>query len=127
TFFVIMMVAAYQKINSQDSGNPAPALGARQQNIVTIAAFTSKGKQAELNRAIHEGLNAGLTINEVKEIIVHAYAYAGFPRSLNGLNALMQALKEREQKGINDTLGKDASPVSMTKSKLELGTEVQTK
>ena len=39
----------------------------------------------------------------------------------------MQALKEREQKGIKDTLGKDASPVSMTKSKLELGTEIQTK
>ena len=78
-FSVLLLVPTYQKINSQDNANPGPALGARQQNIITIAAFTAKGKQAELNRAIHEGLNAGLTVNEVKEIIVHAYAYAGFP------------------------------------------------
>lgn len=124
---LFLIAAPYQEMKSQDSGKSGLALSARQQNIITIAAFTAKGKQAELNHAIHEGLDAGLTINEVKEIIVHSYAYAGFPRSLNGLNVLMQALKEREQKGIKDTLGKDASPISMTKSKLELGTEVQTK
>jgi 4-carboxymuconolactone decarboxylase len=67
-----------------------------------------------------------MTINEAKEVLVQMYAYAGFPRSLNGLNALMTVLDEREKKGIKDKIGKDASPLPSNKSVHELGTEIQT-
>lgn len=86
-----------------------PTLNARQQTIVPIAAFTANGDLAKLKPALVEGLDAGLTVNEIKEILVQMYAYAGFPRSLNGLAAFSEVLEEREAKGLKDEEGKDAT------------------
>jgi alkylhydroperoxidase/carboxymuconolactone decarboxylase family protein YurZ len=49
---------------------------------------------------INQGLDAVLTISEIKEVIVQIYAYAGFPRSLNALHTFMKALEHRKNKGI---------------------------
>jgi alkylhydroperoxidase/carboxymuconolactone decarboxylase family protein YurZ len=49
------------------------------------------------------------------------YAYCGFPRSLNGINALMSVVEERKKKGINDETGKTATPVADTADKYERG------
>ncbi|MBD2872781.1 (R)-mandelonitrile lyase [Paenibacillus arenilitoris] len=101
-------------------------LTARQENIVTIAAFTAAGDLPKLEHALNEGLDAGLTVNEIKEILVQMYAYAGFPRALNGINTFMAVMEEREEKGIKDETGKEASPLPADKSSVELGTEIQT-
>ena len=102
-------------------------LNAKQEKIVTIAAFTANGDLQKLKTALNEGLDAGLTINEIKEVLVQMYAYAGFPRSLNGINTFIGVLEEREQKGIKDELGKEPSPMPANKSSIELGTEIQTR
>ena len=102
------------------------SLNARQQSIVTIAAFTAKGDMEKLKTALNEGLDTGLTVNEIKEILVHLYAYTGFPRSLNGINTFMGVMEERGKKGIKDKIGKEASPLPANKSSIELGTEIQT-
>jgi alkylhydroperoxidase/carboxymuconolactone decarboxylase family protein YurZ len=86
-------------------------LDARQQAIVTIAAFTTTGDIEKLKQALNEGLDAGLTVNEVKEVLVQMYAYAGFPRSLGGIWAFMGVMDERKAKGIKDKEGRDASPL----------------
>lgn len=99
----------------------------KQKSIVPIAAFTASGDMPRLDIALREGLDAGLAVSEVKEVLVQMYAYAGFPRSLNGLGAFMAVLGDREQKGIVDEQGKEASPLPSGKSRLELGTEVQTR
>jgi 4-carboxymuconolactone decarboxylase len=101
-------------------------LNAKQEGIVTIAAFTSNGDLQRLKTALNEGLNAGLTVNEIKEVLVHLYAYTGFPRSLNGISTFIDVMEERERKGIKDELGKEASPLPANKSSIELGTEIQT-
>lgn len=106
--------------------NEKQVLDARQENIVTIAAFTAKGDLPHLKDALNEGLDAGLTVNEIKEILVQMYAYTGFPRSLNGINTFMDVIEEREAKGIKDVIGKEASPLPANKSNIELGTEIQT-
>ncbi len=103
------------------------ALDARQKAIVLIGAFTAQGNTEQLWTALAEGLDAGLTVNEIKEILVQLYAYTGFPRSLNALNAFMEVLQERRGKGITDTVGKEPSPLPKDKSSRELGTEIQTK
>jgi 4-carboxymuconolactone decarboxylase len=64
-------------------------LSAKQEKIVAIAAFTASGDLQKLQGALNAGLDAGLTINEIKEILVQLYAYTGFPRSLNGINAFI--------------------------------------
>jgi 4-carboxymuconolactone decarboxylase len=102
-------------------------LNAKQEAIVTIAAFTASGDLEKLKTALNEGLDGGLTINEIKEVLVQIYAYAGFPRSLNGINTFMGVLEEREKRGIKGQPGKEASPLPANKSSIELGTEIQTR
>ena len=88
------------------------SLSQKQQGIVRIASFTAKGDQANLKTALNEGLDAGLGVNEIKEILVQMYAYTGFPRALNGLSVFMAVLEEREAKGIHDTAGESPADFS---------------
>jgi alkylhydroperoxidase/carboxymuconolactone decarboxylase family protein YurZ len=74
-----------------------------------------------LPTALNSGLDAGLTVNETKEVLVHLYAYCGFPRSIWGLQTLMSVLDERKKKGITDKMGKEASPITSRESKYERG------
>lgn len=103
------------------------SLSAGQQSIIPIAAFTAKGDMQKLTAALNEGLDAGLSINEIKEVLVQMYAYCGFPRSLNALANFMEVVETRKAKGLNDSFGKEASPFPSGKSVLELGTQTQTK
>jgi quercetin dioxygenase-like cupin family protein/alkylhydroperoxidase/carboxymuconolactone decarboxylase family protein YurZ len=104
----------------------AQTLSHKQAGIVTIAAFTATGDVAKLNVALNEGLDAGLTINEIKEVLVQMYAYAGFPRSLNAINTFADVVKQREQQGKKDLIGKAPTPIPADKSRLELGGEIRT-
>ena len=101
-------------------------LNAKQQAIVPISAFTASGDLEKLKPASIHGLDAALTVNEIKEVWVQLYAYAGFPRSLNALGTFMEVMKEREAKGIEDQLGPEAKPLPTEKTRLQLGVENQT-
>ncbi|HRE66379.1 MAG TPA: carboxymuconolactone decarboxylase family protein [Cyclobacteriaceae bacterium] len=87
-------------------------LSEKQKAIVLISTFTAKGDLAKLKQALNAGLDSKLTINESKEVLVHLYAYCGFPRSIQGLNTLITVLDERKAKGINDNPGREASPIN---------------
>jgi 4-carboxymuconolactone decarboxylase len=106
---------------------PNQALNEKQQSIIPIAAFTANGDLDRLKTALQEGLAAGLTVNEIKEILVHLYAYAGFPRSLNGINTFMAVMDERKSKGIQDETGDEASPLPADMDKDEYGARVRAK
>lgn len=97
-------------------------LSGRQQALVTISAFTAKGDLPHLQQALNTGLDAGLTVNEEKEVLVQLYAYCGFPRSLQGFNTLLKVLDERKARGLSIITGRDASPISSTGSRYERGT-----
>lgn len=86
-------------------------LSPRQQAIVAIGAYAGRGDLKHLENALVQGLDAGMTVNEIKEILVQAYAYAGFPRSLRALQTFMSVLDKRKEAGITDIQGKDATPV----------------
>lgn len=86
-------------------------LSPRQQAIVAIGAYTGRGDLQHLETALVQGLEAGMTVNEIKEILVQAYAYAGFPRSLRAIQTFMSVLDRRKEAGINDTIGKESTPV----------------
>jgi quercetin dioxygenase-like cupin family protein/alkylhydroperoxidase/carboxymuconolactone decarboxylase family protein YurZ len=101
------------------------SLSSKQASIVTIAAFTANGDLVKLNAALHEGLDSGLTINEIKEVLVQMYAYAGFPRSLNAINTFIEVLKHRKEQGKKDSIGAEPSPLPTNKTSLELGTEIR--
>lgn len=100
-------------------------LNERQESIVAISALTANGNAEKLKPTINEGLDAGLTVNEVNEVIVHVYAYAGFPRSFNGMMTFMSVMDERQAKGIKDEMGKEASPVPEDLNRDEYGAKVR--
>jgi 4-carboxymuconolactone decarboxylase len=103
------------------------AMNQKQQCIIPIAAFTADGDINRLKPALNQGLDAGLTVNEIKEVLVHLYAYTGFPRSLNALSAFMGVLDARKAKGIEDIVGKEASPVPPDLDRDEYGAKVRAK
>lgn len=87
-----------------------PQLSPEQQSIAAISALTARGDNtAALQSALNNGLDNGLSVNEIKEVMVHLYAYSGFPRSLGGLNTFMAVMGEREARGIEDEVGEAAS------------------
>lgn len=102
----------------------ADTLSIRQQNIVAIAANTATSDLENLKTALARGLDSGMTVNEIKEVLVHAYAYCGFPRSLRALQTFIQVLDERKAQGITDTVGRDATPVADSRDKYTRGAEL---
>lgn len=123
TFVLILSLTALseaQTVNTQ-------ALSSKQQSIVTISAFTANGDLEKLKTALNEGLDAGLTVSEIKEILVQMYAYCGFPRSLNGISTFMIVMDERQKKDIKDQMGKEASPLPAGMNKDEYGAKVRAK
>ncbi len=103
-------------------------LSASQQAIPLIAASMASSQMDKLNAALNQGLDAGLTINETKEILVQLYAYTGFPRSLNALSELMKVVEARKQRGIKDVEGKESvAPIPVGDELRRVGTANQTK
>jgi 4-carboxymuconolactone decarboxylase len=102
-------------------------LSPRLQATVTIAASTAAGQLTQLRQALTDGLDAGLSISEITEVLVQMYAYAGFPRSLNGLGTFMALLEQRRADGISDPAGEQPTPLPTGTNILQVGTENQTK
>ena len=102
-------------------------LNDQQRSIVTIAALTASGELDRLKPALDRGLDSGLTINEIREVLVQMYAYAGFPRSLNGISAFMGVLDERRARGITDEVGKEAGPLPADLDRDAYGARVRAK
>ena len=117
--FITVLLLLLMTTNAQATA-PA-ALTKRQQALATISAYTATGNLAGLHEALAQGLDAGLTVSEEKEVLVQLYAYCGFPRSLSGINMLMKVLEERKAKGLHDAMGKEASPITSTAPKYERG------
>ena len=108
-FGIILCVLAISTIemSAQENQNKSETLDARQQSLVVISALAATGDLEALKKQLNVGLESGLTINEIKELLVQLYAYCGFPRSLNAINTFISVLEERRSKGITDKPGKD--------------------
>ena len=115
----VLPVMVTISVNAQT--DTAQNLSGRQQAIIRISAITGNGDLENLKTELNAGLEAGLTVNQIKEVIVHVYAYAGFPRSIRGLQTFMSVLDERKAKGINDVMGNDASPIKDGGKKYDRG------
>lgn len=121
SFFIsASFIFVSQTVHSQENQEP---LSNEEISMAKIAALTAVGDLKKLSVALNDGLNNGLTINKVKEELVHLYAYSGFPRSLMAINTLTEILKDREEKGIKDEIGE--KPKDLKKGdKYEIGKQV---
>ena len=75
------------------------SLSKTHRQIATIAALTALGNaQPQLKFHINAGLNIGLTVENVREIMLLMSVYAGFPSAINGTNILKEVVSERADK-----------------------------
>lgn len=109
-----------------NAGVDEEALTEQEEQIVQVASYAATGEMDRLEESFHAALDAGLTINEVKEVLVQLYPYAGFPRSLNATELLMTVVQEREEEGIEDEEGPAANSLPQDADSITMGTEVQT-
>ncbi len=100
------------------------AMDSKRQHIAEVATLTSMGDLDKLKTVLTDGLNDGMTVSELKEVMVHTYAYCGFPRALRGLQTLVAVLDERKAKGFEDDWGREASPITDTRRKYERGRDI---
>lgn len=121
--WILSFVLILNTINMSAQGNESNVhpLDLRQQNLAAISALTAVGNIESLKAQLGSGLDAGLTINEIKEALVQLYAYCGFPRSLNGISSFMQVLEKRKKEGITDVTGREAAPLKDSSDAYERG------
>ncbi len=114
----------------------AAELTAKENTIVDIGAAVARGEQDNLGAAFKAGFDAGLTLNEAKELVGQLYAYCGFPRALNAAATLMKiegyGLTRRRgeaESAENENGGKirNGGSFVLGDKALEIGTANQTK
>ena len=70
-----------------------PGLDRRTRSIVNLAMLTALSKPAELKLHVKGALANGLTVDEIKEILLHATVYCGIPAGLEAFKAAHEVLK----------------------------------
>ena len=129
-FFILalaatMLVACTTKQSNTKDMNQLSFTTEQAACMSAIACNEAKGDLVALEFAIHGGLEAGLTVSQIKEALSQLYAYTGFPRSLNALGVLQKIVNGKSS---NDKWeeGSEASPLPSDFDALKEGTRVQT-
>jgi quercetin dioxygenase-like cupin family protein len=92
----------------------------RYRHLARVAALTTRGDLEGLSSALSAALAAGLTVEELRETLVHLYAYAGFPRSIQGLKILLSVAEGRELPADTEG-GRRSAGATPTETKYEQG------
>jgi 4-carboxymuconolactone decarboxylase len=78
-----------------------PGLDLRNRELATVAALTAMGTaRPQLEVHLHGALNVGCTRTEIVEVLIQMGIYAGFPATLNGLEAARKVFAERDARGV---------------------------
>lgn len=123
----LMAILVFFNANAEEKNMSNEILTVKQKNLVYISSLMAKSEIDNLKVAVNNALDTGLTVNEIKDLMVQLYAYCGFPKALNALAALDAVVKERKEQGKEVVEGKKATPLPKDTDILALGTEVQTK
>ena len=82
-----------------------PGLTLAQRELASLAALTMLGGvDAQLQGHTRGAINVGCTPTEILEVVIHTVQYAGFPRALNAIRVVTDALKAYGQE-IPEALG----------------------
>lgn len=95
---ILISMAFCFSVSAKSRGD-SMALDSRSKSIVEISAYIAVSNLDGLKKAMEEGLEAGLSVNEIGELCVQSYAYVGFPRSLLAEGVLTSIVKEADEKG----------------------------
>ena len=73
-----------------------PGLSLRDRELAAVAMLAAKGGcEPQLDVHLHAARNVGLTIEQLREVLIQVAPYAGFPAAINAMRRL-QALEAEE-------------------------------
>lgn len=72
-----------------------PGLERKQRSLVTLGILIGTGKSSELKNHVRAGLNNGLTVSELQEVLIQSIPYCGFPCVAEAIQATVEVLRER--------------------------------
>ena len=70
-----------------------PGLDRRARSMLNLAMLTALNRPAELRLHVKGALTNGVTVQEIKEILLHATVYCGIPAGLDAFKAAHEVLK----------------------------------
>ncbi|HRJ69228.1 MAG TPA: carboxymuconolactone decarboxylase family protein [Beijerinckiaceae bacterium] len=70
-----------------------PGLDLKTRSMLNLAMLTALGKPAELRLHVKGALTNGVSVDEIKEILLHATVYSGIPAGLEAFKAAHEVLK----------------------------------
>lgn len=70
-----------------------PGLDRKSRSMINLAMLTALGKPSELKLHVKGALTNGLTVEEIKETLLHATVYCGIPAGLEAFKAAHEVLK----------------------------------
>ena len=65
-----------------------PGLGLRERQIASVAALVATGRSSQLPVHLRSSLKVGLTVEELREVIIQTAVIAGFPPAMNAMSTL---------------------------------------
>ncbi len=74
-----------------------PGLADRDRSITTLAVLVALGAEHEIPMHVRAALRAGLTAEEIGEVVLHTALYAGLPRANRAFALLQQVLAEPDE------------------------------
>ena len=69
-----------------------PGLDRRTRSLLNLAMLTALGKPAELKLHVRGALTNGVTVEEIKEVLLQASVYCGIPAGLEAFRAADEVL-----------------------------------
>jgi 4-carboxymuconolactone decarboxylase len=71
-----------------------PGLDRKTRSLVNLAMLTALNRAPEIKLHVRGALNNGVTVDEIKEVLVHATIYCGIPAGLDAFKAANEVLTE---------------------------------
>jgi 4-carboxymuconolactone decarboxylase len=68
-------------------------LDLKTRSLVTVAMLTALGKQHELKAHARGALNNGATPEELREVMLHATVYCGFPTAIDAFRSVTEVVE----------------------------------
>lgn len=70
-----------------------PGLDMKTRSLITVAMLTAQGKQHELKAHVRGALNNGATPEELREVMLHATVYCGFPTAIDAFRTVTEVVQ----------------------------------
>jgi len=72
-------------------------LDRKTRSLVNLAMLTALNRAPEVKLHVRGAINNGVTVDEIKEVLLHATIYCGIPAGLDSFKAANEVLKEMGQ------------------------------